>query len=146
MAYVRQRNKKDCGVAAVAMLCLVTYEQAHAAIPWSKRDKKSGTTTKQLTTSIHNLGFIPNGTNRGYLKRLIVGVHDDRSDVRFLWNHIPNNSLVKIPGEADDWHWVVWRKGKIYDPSLGVFTPRHYSNRFPEMIPTSYIHVEKKDD
>ena len=125
MAYVKQKGKKDCGIAALAMLCDVTYEEAEAAIPWRKHGLLYGTTTTMLREGGKRLGYTGLGTPKHQLKRItkpwVPGVHYSHE----LWHPIPDNSLVKIPG-PHSWHWVAWRKGKIYDPALGVFNPSKY--------------------
>lgn len=132
MAFVQQRTKTDCGVAALAMLCDVTYEEAEAAVPWHHSHR--GTTTRMLRDAASILGYATKSTPQNRLKSIkapdmwigkIVGGE--------IWQFIPPNSLVKIPGRRG-WHWVVWRKDKIYDPARGVFLPRKY-----DRIPTSYM-------
>jgi len=53
MVFVRQRRKRDCGVAALAMLCNVNYEEAREAIPWYVNKKgytiRKGTTTRMMS-------------------------------------------------------------------------------------------------
>ena len=125
MPLVKQRTRTDCGVACLAMLCKVSYEEAHRAIPWRPSTTIWGTCTKQLREAAIKLGYAFIGTEKFRLIPL-----GKRS-----WTEIPHNSLVKVPNPAEpgQWHWVVWRKGKIYDPAWGVFRPQNYDRR-----PTSY--------
>lgn len=134
MSFVRQRSKTDCGVAVLAMLCDVTYEEAHSAIRW-KGYRHRGTTTRMLREAAPNFGFTTKSTPQNRLK--IIKAPDvwvGRIVGGEIWNFIPPNSLVKIPRKKIGWHWVVWRRGKIYDPARGVFLPRKYSS-----IPSSYM-------
>jgi ABC-type bacteriocin/lantibiotic exporter with double-glycine peptidase domain len=127
MTFIRQRNKKDCGVACLAMLCNVTYEEANRAIPWRREGNLEGTTTKQLREGARKLGHTTESTPQDRLKPLRDST----------WTDIPNNSLVKVPhpkGPDYGWHWVVWKKGKIYDPARGVF--RTFRDFSP---PSSYM-------
>lgn len=145
MAFVKQRNKRDCGVAALAMLCDVTYEEANRAIPWRREGILSGTTTTQLREGGIKLGYETKSTPQNRLKvvrkpKSWAGWKDAN-----LWAVIPDNSLVKIQhprGSNWGWHWVVWRKGKIYDPARGVFAPKKYG----EKSPSSYMEFKKLDD
>ncbi len=135
MAFIKQRGKSDCGVAALAMLCGVTYEWAEQAIPWRRRGVAGGTTTKQLRDGAERLGFEGRGTEQGHLKRM------PPFEIPLLpsprWHLIPDNSLVKVPNPlAFGWHWVVFKKGKIYDPAHGVFRPGQ-GNYYA--IPSSYM-------
>ena len=144
MTYIRQRNKLDCGVAALAMLCDVTYEEANRAIPWRREGILNGTTTKQLRDGGLRLGYVTRSTPGDRLKVIQapkgwVEEHGSKVDHN-IWSFIPENSLVKVPGgDHGRWHWVVWRKGRVYDPAIGVFRPRHYVERFSDKVPSSYM-------
>lgn len=133
MAFVQQRIKTDCGVAALAMLCDVTYEEAKGAVRWYAKNNL-GTTTRMLRVAGFRLGYFTKSTPQYRLKLIkapdawvgkIVGGE--------IWGFIPENSLVKISAKIG-WHWVVWKKGKIYDPARGVFRPRKY-----DKVPMSYM-------
>lgn len=132
--FVRQREEKDCGVAALAMLCDVTYDEAIRAIPWRRVGLLDGTSTKMLVAGAAKLGYEPEASPGRLPYRLRV--LPDKS-----WTNIPNNSLVKIPhpsGPEFGWHWVVWRKKKIYDPARGVFRPANYDHQL-----SSYMEFRK---
>lgn len=128
MAFVRQREKADCGVAALAMLCDVEYEAALKVIPFGRKGLLEGTTTKQLTDGAKRLNYIPMG-----FRLHVIGPNAS-------WKSIPDNSLVKTvnPDNKEQQHWVVWRKNKIYDPAMGVFKPEQY-----HVKPTSYLQFLK---
>ncbi len=93
-----------------------------------------------------NLGYRTESTPHNRLK--VIQEPDEWIDLSDpstsdYWYLIPNNSLVKIPhpkGSDYGWHWVVWRKEKIYDPARGVFHPSKYSAK-----PASYMHFMKKE-
>lgn len=121
MAFVRQRGRKDCGVAALAMLCNVTYEEAEAAIPNYKKGR--GTRTRQLIAGAKRLNYHTDQTRLRPLRLDHIGG----------WTGIETNTLVKIPHptQKGDWHWVVWRKCKVYDPARGVFKPHEYPGGKP---------------
>lgn len=133
MAFVKQRTKTDCGVAALAMLCDAAYEEAKEAIRFYVKNNL-GTSTRMLRKAARKLGYRTKSTPQNRLK--VIKAPDmwiGKTVGGEIWQFIPPNSLVKIPGRRG-WHWVVWKKGKIYDPARGVFLPRKY-----DRIPTSYM-------
>jgi hypothetical protein len=142
MAFVRQRNKTDCGIAALAMLCDVSYEEAERVIPWRLSGYIRGTDSAQLRAGGSRLGYYTESTPQNRLKPLrlpkkwIEEYDTVQNWVRTkLWLMIPDNSLVKIRNpESPLWHWVVVRKGAIYDPARGVFKPEKY-----DATPSSYM-------
>ncbi len=144
MAFIRQRNKSDCGVACLAMLCDVTYDEAKETIPWRRRGVIGGTVTKQLRIGALKLGYLTSSTPQHRLK--VVRKPDTWEGMPVpmtsdWWYTIPNNSLVKIQwgdSPGGDWHWVVWKKEKIYDPARGVFHPSKYGYK-----PMSYMEFIK---
>ena len=131
--YVKQRGKTDCGVACLAMLCGVKYEDANRAIPWRREGCLHGTSTKQLVDGAKKLGFKTDG---GRLK--VVKAAPGKATDYNIWWKIADNSLVKIPQPGyNDWHWVVWRDGLIYDPARGGFTPKLLHETFRWVSPAS---------
>lgn len=143
VAFVRQRLRSDCGIAALAMLCDVDYEKAKGAIAWRKKGTYS-IRTKQLRDGAMVLGYRTEGTPENRLKLISAPPGWPKKIDYTIWSLIPDNSLVKLPQllGARGWHWVVWRKGKIYDPVRGVFTPIRYGDRYP----SSYMRFIKKED
>lgn len=134
MAFVRQRTKTDCGIAALAMLCDVTYEEAKAVIKWRATSGNRGTTTHMLREAARKLDYRTKSTPQKRLK--VIKVPDvwlGKTVGGEIWGFMPANSLVKMPHKIG-WHWVVWKKGKIYDPARGVFFPRKYG-----AVPLSYM-------
>lgn len=139
MPYVRQRHKTDCGIAALAMLCGVTYEEADQAIPWRRDGHKHGTTTAMLRQGALKLGYATRSTPKNRLKPIYAPKDIPSWELSILWLSIPGNSLVKIPhpkGSGYGWHWVVWRNKKVYDPARGVF-------RKFDTMPSSYMEFIK---
>jgi len=143
MAFIRQKCKSDCGIAVLAMLCNVTYEQAYAAIVWKKKYVYY-TSTKQLRDAALKLGYRTESTPKQRLR--VVRAPGAWKNMRLAmaqdwWYLIPNNSLVKITSPDGRWHWVVWRKNKIYDPARGVFHPGKHGAK-----PRSYMQFIKGED
>lgn len=137
----------DCGVCAIAMLCNVTYEYAYRHIPWRKEGILYGTDTKQLRVAAETIGYVSQSTPQKRMKTIKPPKSWDnlpppiQSD---WWHLIPDNSLVKVrhPTDKTIWHWVAWRKGRVYDPARGVFTPGKSG-----LKPSSYMEfVKEKDD
>ncbi len=144
MAFVWQRNKSDCGIAVLAMLCDVTYEAAGVSIEWN-HSRYKGTTTKQLREAALNLGYLTRSTPQHRLKKVSLKEWDIEwgklppPGISDYWYSIPNNSLVKMKrARGGGWHWVAWRKQKIHDPDHGVFHPSQYGYK-----PVSYMEFIK---
>ncbi len=145
MAFIRQRGKNDCGVATLAMLCGVTYEEAYRSIPWRRVGILRGIDTSMLRQAGIKLGYRTESTPQDRLK--VVKSPKSWSAlpsplVEDFWVLVPNNSLVKIPhpkGPGWGWHWVAWRKGRVYDPARGVFAPGKYGVK-----PLSYMEFIKE--
>lgn len=143
MAFIKQKGKSDCGIAALAMLCNVTYEQAERAIEWRRAGCRQGTTTKQLRDAAIVLRYRTESTPENRLKVLRAPIHWvplPGCSISDWWYLLPSNSLVKIGSEHVGWHWVVWRKNKIYDPARGVFHPSKHGAK-----PLSYMQFIKED-
>lgn len=139
MAFMKQRFKTDCGVAALAILCNVMWEEARDAIVWPGR--RYYTTTKQLREAAILLGFTTKSTLQNRLRVITVPVDwYEHPYTSTIWSLIPDNSLVKIPGRHS-WHWVVWRNGKVYDPARGVFKPEKV-----DRIPSSYMQFIRREN
>lgn len=134
MAFVRQKHKTDCGIAALAMLCDVSYDDAELVIPWRREGQVHGTTTVQLRVGGRKLGYRTESTPQARMKPLRGA----------SWDSIPVNSLVKVPHPKDrshGWHWVVWKRGLVFDPAQGVLDDCNYLHK-----PTSYMQFIKIED
>lgn len=139
MPLIRQKHRTDCGVAALAMLCNTTYEAADRAIPWRREGHLNGTSADMLRTGGLKLGYIGHGKRNDALKPITAPKEWEGREVGpEIWDLIPDNSLVKVPADDRNWHWVVWRKRKIWDPARGVFRPKDY-----DKVPTSYMQFKK---
>jgi hypothetical protein len=148
MTFINQRHKTDCGIAALAMLCGKTYEEANRAIPWRKHGCMYGTDTKMLVAGAKKLGYIGHGTATGQLKRITRPVQGSRFRSEDELNRdyfavIPENSLVKVPNPNGygEWHWVVWRNNKVYCPTKGIFKAEKYGAR-----PSAYMQFKREVD
>ena len=140
-AFIKQRGETDCGVCAMAMLCNATYEDVYRTIPWRRQGILCGTDTKMLLTAAERLGYEGRSTPENRMK--VVKAPKSWEDLPpplpdDWWHLIPNNSLVKVRHPTDNtiWHWVAWRKGRVYDPARGVFTPGKSG-----LKPASYMHI-----
>lgn len=130
MQHVRQRTATDCGVAALAMACGVTYEQAFDAIfPTNgkrrRRKRVFRTTTRHLREAAHRLGFKTTHRLRKWEEDLL----SDRA-------------IVKVNPVKQTWHWMVVEvkagRCKWYDPALptGEAPP-------PQRV-CAYLPIEKR--
>lgn len=151
MALIRQRYRTDCGVCCLAMLADVSWEYALRALmkthamAQSSWSRKYRTTTSDVRRAVSLLGFATTSGDR--LRVLPNRLAPRTSDTVHAWELVPDNSLVKIPRRDDgeralvingDWHWVVKRKGRIYDPGMGVFNLDIYRFR-----PSSYMNFRR---
>ena len=145
MAFVKQKHKSDCGIAALAMLCDVTYDRAEQAIEWRRAGCYQGTTTRQLRDAAIVLRYYTISTPENRLKVVRTPIQWQLMpppSISDWWYLIPANSLVKIGSDHVGWHWVVWRKNKIYDPARGVFHPSKHGAK-----PLSYMQfIKEKED
>ena len=144
MAFIRQRNKSDCGVAVLAMLCDVTYEEAYRVIPWRREGILNGTSATQLRAGGIRLGYRTESTPQDRMKPITVPFAWPKTIDYTIWSLIPAGSLVKLPQllGARGHHWVAWRKGKVYDPARGVFKPETVGDHYP----SSYMEFIKETD
>lgn len=96
MRRVEQRTESDCGVACVAMLAKVSYEDAYEAVYGSGR--KGLTSTNKLRAALVKLGRAP-AEGRMVSKR------------RTTLASLPHDALLKVqPLTCSTKHWVVWDK------------------------------------
>ena len=118
MRLVKQpEGSKLCGQACVAMLCSITLEEAIEAV-----GSKGATTTKQLKIALEEHDVACG-------KRRVRGMPDKTETALLFWRN-----------DEDGRHWMVWHKGKYYDPIAGVF--RKVPNWLSNSRVTSHLKVE----
>lgn len=104
MKLVRQPAGSDlCGQACIATLCNITLDEACMLVR-----TKGATRTKHLKRAL----------------RAMSVDHDERRKR----GPLPQTALLYFQSkDRSAAHWVVWHKGKYYDPAAGVFRklPRH---------------------
>jgi hypothetical protein len=104
LTWVKQDTKKGCGVACVAMVAGITFDDAAKVL-----GKRGCTKTHDLHIALGKLGF-------GIPARL-----------RMLRGSIPDGILkVHRRQRSSGWHWIVKRGDKIYDPQQGAFSVSEY--------------------
>jgi hypothetical protein len=96
MRRVKQANESDCGVACVAMLAGVSYEEAHEAVYGEGR--KGLTSSGKLRSALIKLGRPP-------VEGRMVSIG------RTTLASLPQDALLKVqPLTCSTKHWVVWDK------------------------------------
>lgn len=118
MKLVRQpTGSNQCGQACVATLCGLTLDEAIALM-----GTKGKTRTKQLVEAL-------------LAKSVICGCRLKRG-----FPPDDQTAILKFKHSDGQGHWVVWHKGKYYDPQAGVFRqPPKYLARSRV---TSYLTLE----
>jgi|SRR3989338_2155404 len=98
---VWQRYKSDCGVACVAMIAGVSYEQAFEAFCFSEEAKKFYTSRGQLIEALEELGF----TMHWKMFR--------------SWEEVPGCAIVPVNHRCNrkNFHWVVYDGKAVFDPN-----------------------------
>ena len=98
--HVFQRGDSDCGVACLAMITGMSYEEAFAAIGCDEEEEHFYTTHGDLTNILKALGW-----NIRWKKF--------RS-----WDAIPGYAIVAVNHRCNRryFHWVVFDGEKIFDP------------------------------
>lgn len=118
MQFIRQPEDTNlCGQACVAMLCEITLEEAVMLVR-----TRGATRTCDLKRAIRAMGL-------DTAERRKRGM-PDKSQTALLYFQSK---------ERDKAHWVLWRKGKYYDPSAGVF--RKLPNHLREADMTSHLRI-----
>lgn len=114
MRLIRQRRDNDCGVAAVAMVCGVSYAAALAAftpdIQRRMTKLSTGTTTKECAAAIRALGWQCDSRARPMKKR----------ELRTL----PGRAMLIVRFTTKmrhEWHWMAFDANngdyKVLDPA-----------------------------
>ena len=57
MQHVRQREQRDCGIAALAMVAGISYEEAQSAFAPAYEPKRTGLIAADLYAALAELGF-----------------------------------------------------------------------------------------
>jgi hypothetical protein len=108
MRRVKQKNESDCGVACVAILAGVSYEEAEAAVYGGGR--KGLTSSGKLAAALTKLGRPP-------VEGRMV------SKGRTTLKSLPHDALLKVqPLACSTKHWIVWDKKRQIkiDPYPGM--------------------------
>lgn len=125
MAFIRQRTDKDCGVCCLAMLAGLSYEESLGLIFGDEPPRNLSTKTKDIVAAASR-------SAHAFTTRTRLKVCRSKA-----WSEVPSNSLVKIRHKGhSNWHWVAYRKGKVYDPARGVSTTNKCGKG-----PSSYIEI-----
>ncbi len=120
-----QRYDMDCGVACLAMICGVTYENALVAVAQNNPDVcVTGCYTEHLTKAAKILGFSLKSKRR----------FDVESDTGILNIECENNK---------NHHLVVLWEGRIIDTDAGLYMPDVYFS-VNKAKPTMLFVAERK--
>ena len=143
MAFIEQKYTTDCGVCCLAMIVDCSWDEAcwaigDAELAVGKDWEAYSTSTRQLKNALPSLNAMALQQRLKPLPHKRVSDSDSRLQEKIArWNLVPDNSLVKIKKPfSSSWHWVTKRKGKIYDPARGVYTPKAYDH-----FPSSFLEV-----
>lgn len=98
---VHQRKKSDCGVACVAMIAGVSYQQAFDVFDFPEGSKTFYTQHSQLTKALNRLGY------------------DVRRKMFRTWEVIPGHAIVPVNHRCNrrKFHWVVYDGRGVLDPN-----------------------------
>jgi hypothetical protein len=114
------------------MLCDVNYEEAKKSIRFSPSRINLAAGSYQIYDAGKKLGHKIDCDGKGVYRRgRLKKVPESDLDMS-PWFNVPYHSIVRVvtpkdkPRGYDKYHWVVWDKGKIYDPARGVFKPETY--------------------
>src|SRR5258708_26098605 len=93
MRYVSQKGRNDCGVACIAMVAGISYEQA--ALVCERRTCDVGMNTKDVRAALIALGFVPPYRRLRRFPRW----------AKPMWSCA---LICKVPNaHGRNWHWVV---------------------------------------
>lgn len=103
--YVPQRHSTDCGVACIAMIAGVSYQEAFDAIGFSAERTQFYTTHSCLTNALRKLGI-------SVMRRKF------RS-----WQEIPGPAIVAVNHRSNRqlFHWVMFDGRLIWDPKQNKY-------------------------
>lgn len=113
--YIQQPNSKACGQAVVAMLSGVSIEEVMKVM-----HTNGSTTIGQIIEALDYYGIKHSESNKRISKK-----NPNYSEVSILTVHMPEYS-----------HWVLYFKGKFYDPEFGILEECHDDGKI-----TSYLEI-----
>lgn len=113
--YIKEPNSRACGQACVAMLAGVDVEEVIKIM-----HTKGSTSIGQIIEALDHYGIKHAERNKRISKK-----NPHYSEVSILTVHMPEYS-----------HWVLYFKGKFYDPEFGVLEECH-----PDGKITSYLDI-----
>lgn len=95
-----QRRKNDCGVACVAMVARVSYEQAFDALDFPEGTKKFYTSRNQIIEALGKFGIL---MQRKWFRS---------------WEEIPGCAIVPVNHRCNrkNFHWVVYDGKAVLEP------------------------------
>jgi len=96
-----QRYRSDCGVACVAMIAGVSYQQAFAVFGFAEGEKGFHTRHKDLVEALDKLGC--------QVQRKMFRA----------WEDIPGHAILAVNHRCKrrNFHWVVFDGKAVLDPS-----------------------------
>lgn len=103
MNLIRQRTNTDCGVACLAMLAGISWEQAREALFNGTPKRSFRTKVQQMRIALLKFGIIMSPS-------LVVCKNPSR---------LSRDALLRTNVLANgDWHWAVWdsKRKKLLDP------------------------------
>lgn len=119
---VMQNTPQTCGQACIAMLAGVPLEEAVAVMHTS-----GPTSIGQLIQALDHYGIAHSGKNTRLSKK-----NPELPEMAVLTVHFPEYA-----------HWVVYHKGKYYDPEFGLLDACHPEGRVTSFL---QIHTEAGGD
>jgi len=101
MRRVRQRYRSDCGVACVAMLARVSYQQAFDAFGFAGSERRFYTSHGQIAEALQILGL------QIQWKKFSS------------WDDVPGRAILGVNHRCDrrNYHWVAYDGKCIRDPN-----------------------------
>lgn len=126
MKRVTQRERTDCGVACIAMVASVSYEDAQKALGDAAHSR---TQVADLRKALDKLGYC--------LGRRSIPIAPEKLQ------QLTFDCILKTkPGpKSGNWHWMVWDSNaqKILDPQ-----PKGKAYKRPLSRVSAYIQIKRK--
>ena len=119
-------EKNDCAVKAVAVVCGVSYEEAHAVLKAKGRKEGQGTAIVTIREAVKAFGKTPRSWGHGEVQDMISrypGVHKNlkkittHHPVRFkkVWSEEITDPVLIFTNN----HVAAYRDGQLHDWSIG---------------------------